>query len=501
MQYYTRVSRCINTHRSGAIELFDPAKSNSQFPMFFCCSHCERDWVANQLQALILQRRRYSRTSMSAAAVNPLRSSTESRAHCETPSQLSMREVLRIDVMRRLWFSQVISVFGDFLAIFAVIGLLAFNLDSTPQEITGVQIAYLLPVAILGIFAGGFVDRWPLKFTLIVSDAIRALLVLLLIFAYRPWHFYLVLAAIGIVSSVFSPAQGVAIRLAVPLHGLRSANSLMQQVIFGMRVVGPAVAGFIVASLGPMSCYVFDSLSFVGSACLIASVTLLRPDQASTVSTLEGREPNNETPLAKIWADMERSFRFILHHAGLVFAILAMASAMFVMGCFGPLIALYVRDSLHAQTKIFGVVSPMLGLGMFLGINGFNRFGKKWSNTFLIYFGLCGIATGLTILALFPHIWSTLLGSFVIGSAIASIIVPSQTLVQQATPPELIGRVGATFMSIIFTAQILGLVVSGILAQHIGVRQVFALCAGLLVVLTAGGRPWREPITAVEKAS
>jgi hypothetical protein len=50
-------------------------------------------------------------------------------------------------------------------------------------------------------------------------------------------------------------------------------------------------------------------------------------------------------------------------------------------------------------------------------------------------------------------------------------------------------------------SQLIGLVFSGILAQHIGVPQVFALCAGLLVVLTAGGRPWREAITAVEKAS
>jgi MFS transporter, DHA3 family, macrolide efflux protein len=55
------------------------------------------------------------------------------------------------------------------------------------------------------------------------------------------------------------------------------------------------------------------------------------------------------------------------------------------------------------------------------------------------------------------------------------------------------GRVGSTFMSIIFTAQILGLIASGILAKHTGVRHVFALCAILLIVLMAIGKLWMEP--------
>ena len=55
------------------------------------------------------------------------------------------------------------------------------------------------------------------------------------------------------------------------------------------------------------------------------------------------------------------------------------------------------------------------------------------------------------------------------------------------------GRVGSTFMSIIFTAQISGLVLSGILTHYIGVRRVFALCAAMLVVLMAVGKIWMEP--------
>ena len=403
-----------------------------------------------------------------------------------------MRDVLKIPMLRRLWYAQVISVFGDFLALYAVIGILTFKLHATAQQVTGVQIAYMLPIAVLGILAGVFVDRWPLKPTMVSSDSIRAVLCLLLIFAHQAWHFYLVLASISVVSSFFGPAQGVAIRSAVPLHGLRSANALMQQVMFGMRIIGPAIASFMVAYLGAVSCYVFDSVSFIGSACLIASVVFLKPEKPAPNPAMKP-EAKSASAIGKVWLDMKQGFSFIIHHAALLFVILAMAAGMFVLGCFGPLIAIYVRDSLRASTKMFGIVAPMIGLGMLLGINGLNTLGKRLSNTLLVYSGLCGIAVGLVILTLLPHVWSTLVGNFVIGFSVAGIIVPSQTLFQQATPPELMGRVGSTFMSIVFTAQISGLILSGILTQHIGVRQVFAICAGMLVVLIAVGKLWMEP--------
>ncbi|WP_035347418.1 MFS transporter [Edaphobacter aggregans] len=412
----------------------------------------------------------------------------------ELPAPLSMRDVLGYPMLRRLWYAQIVSVFGDFLALFAVIGVLTFSLHATAQQVTGVQIAYMLPIAVLGILAGVFVDRWPLKPTMVASDSIRAALVLLLIVARQPWHFYAILAAISVVSSFFSPAQGVAIRSAVPLHGLRSANALMQQVMFGMRIVGPAIASFMVASFGPTSCYLLDSASFVGSALLIASLTFVATTRPATAqSPDQAAAPQNTSTLGQIWLDMKQGVDFILHHAALLFVILAMAAGMFVIGCFGPLIAVYVRDSLHASTRAFGVVAAMIGLGMLIGINGLNTFGKRLSNTLQVYSGLCGIAAGLILLTALTQIWSTVLGNLIIGFSVAGIIVPSQTLFQQATPPELMGRVGSTFMSIVFAAQIAGLILSGLLTHYIGVRQVFALCAALVLLLAAAGKLWMEP--------
>ena len=166
---------------------------------------------------------------------------------------------------------------------------------------------------------------------------------------------------------------------------------------------------------------------------------------------------------------------------------------MFVMGCFGPLIAVYVRDNLHASTRTFGVASAMIGLGLLLGVNALNALAKRTRDTVLVYLGLGGIALGTLLMAALPHTASALGGCFLVGFAAAGIIVPSQTMIQQETPPPLMGRVGSTVMSAVFTAQIAGLVLSGVLAQFTSVRGVFAVCTAMLAVLVVAGKLWMEP--------
>jgi len=428
---------------------------------------------------------------MSTSAAQP-EATGEARTKAQTPAPnaLSMREVLRIPTMRRLWYAQIVSNFGDFLALFAVIGVLTFKLHATAQQVTGVQISYLVPIAILGILAGVFVDRWPLKRTLVSSDVIRGFLCLLLLVSTQIWHFYAILAAISVVSSFFGPAQGVVIREAVPFHGLRSSNALMQQVMFMMRIIGPAAAGMLVSAFGPQVCYWLDAVSFFASATFIASTVIKR---SATVHHHTAAE--DKGAIAKIWHDMQQGMSFILHHAALLFVILAMSAGMFVLGCFGPLIAVYVRDSVHASTAVYGWASAMIGVGMLVGVNGLNTWGTKIRNTTLVYCGLLGIAFGILILCLITYIASTLLGDFLIGCAVACIIIPAQTLMQQETPPELMGRVGSTFMSCVFSAQILGLLLSGALSRFTSVRNVFAICAAMLVLLTLAGKLFMEPKT------
>lgn len=394
---------------------------------------------------------------------------------------LSFRDVLRIDVMRRVWYAQVISLFGDFLALFAVIAVVSFRMHGTPSQLTGLQIAYMLPIVFVGPIAGVFVDRWPLKPTLVSSDLIRAVLALLLVPSTATWQVYVVLAAISCVSAFFGPAQTVTIRAYVPIAGLISANALMQLAFMGSRIVGPATAGAIVAAFTPKVCYLIDVISFLLSASLIGSVAIKRP------AALPPPAESSSNRVHAIWHDMVEGMRFIVHHAAILFFVLAMAAGLFVIGCFGPLISIYVRDTLHASAGVFGYVSGMVGVGMLVGTQIVRRLARQCSDTGQVLSGLVGIGAGVLLLGAVPHIAAALAATFTVGFAFAAILVPAQTLIQRETPHDMLGRVGSTNASVIFLGQILGLVLSGALAELLGVRTVFFGCAVLSVALAAGG--------------
>jgi len=400
------------------------------------------------------------------------------------PSPMTFREVLQLTLMRRVWFAQVVSLMGDFLAVFAVISVVTYRMHGTPQQVTGVQIAYMLPLALLGPLSGVFVDRWPLKPTLVASDLIRAGLVLLLFVTTSMWQIYLVLFALSCVSSFFGPAQSVTIRHHVPAHGLMSANALMQMAMMGTRVIGPAAAGALVAAFGPRICYAIDFVSFLVSAALIGSVAIVRAAAPS-------RAPAEESTNSRVHAvlhEMGEGMRFIAHHAAISFVVMAMAAGMFVMGCFGPLIAIYVRDGLHAKAGVFGLVTAMVGAGMIAGMPLVRRLSGRVPSETLMLAGLAGIGLGALVLGAFAVVPTAMLGCFTLGFAFAFVIVPAQTLMQQETPPALVGRISSTMMSVVFFAQVLGLVLSGFLAEALGVRAVFVLCAVLAWVLTGAGR-------------
>jgi MFS family permease len=394
---------------------------------------------------------------------------------------MSFREVLRIDVMRRVWYAQLVSLFGDFLALFAVIAVVSFAMHGTPREIVGVQIAYMLPFVFIGPIAGVFVERWPIKPTLIASDLARAVIALSLIAAGSVWQVYAVLAALSCVSAFFGPAQQVTIRTHVPAHGLISANALMQAAFMGSRIVGPGAAGAIVGEFGPAICYGLDVASFVVSAALIASVAIHR-------ATAPARTESSANKIHQIWLDMRQGMSFIAHHAAVVFVVVAMAAGLFTVGCFGPLVAIHVRDTLHGSERLFGIVSGTVGFGMLVGTQFMRRLAQKYPDDVVVLSGLSGIGLGALLLGTIPYAAAAVAAMGIIGLAFSAIMVPAQTLLQRETPHDMIARVSSTNISIAFMAQILGLILSGYLADLFGVHLVFIMCAALAGGLAAAGR-------------
>src|SRR5437868_6219186 len=392
-----------------------------------------------------------------------------------------MREILKLPGFKRLWLAQLVSILGDFLALFGVINLITFKWHGTPLQVTNVMIAYIIPLAIVGPLAGVFVDRWNVKRTMITSDLIRALLILGLVFVTRLQHIYIIFFAVSTVSSFFGPAQSVALRTLVPIHGLLSANALMSQAFYTMRIIAPAAAGLLVYWLGENSCFYLDTISFVFSAAMLSTIVIMRVVNAQGAG---------EKTVGSMMKDYTAGTRFILTHPAISFVMIAMMTAMFVMSCFSPLISVFVRDQLRAGTRAFGLVSAMVGVGLIVGTQLVNAIAKGLSKKHVALSGLFGLAFATFILALSQRAGVAGVSMFALGFAIAFIVVPAHTLMQQETPHEMLGRVSSSFMAVFSLSQLLGLVLSGSLADWIGVRRLFLASAVLLAILSVMGYLW-----------
>ena len=408
------------------------------------------------------------------------------------PAPLSMREALKIPGFKRLWLAQGVSILGDFLAIFGVINLITFRWHGTPLQVTNVMIAYIIPITIVAPLAGVFVDRWNVKRTMIASDLIRSVLILGLIFVTRLEHIYVIFLLVSTVSSFFGPAQSVTLRTLVPVHGLLSANALMSQAFYTMRIIAPAAAGLLVYWLGESSCFYLDTVSFIFSAAMLSTIVVMR-----VVSQKSGA---GEKSVRGLLRDYTAGSRFVLTHPAISFVMMAMMTAMFVLSCFSPLISVYVRDQLHAGTRAFGLISAMIGVGLIVGTQTVNAVAKGLSKKHVALSGIFGLSFATFVLALFKTSLLAGVSMFGIGFAIAFIVVPAQTLMQQETPPEMLGRVSSSFMAVFSLSQLLGLVLSGSLADMIGIRRLFLYSAVLLTVLTAAGYLWLRNPKPEEKA-
>ena len=395
-----------------------------------------------------------------------------------TPSTpvLSFREVLKIRGLRRLWAGQIVSVFGDFLAIFAIFSIISFRMHGTATQVTLVLISYFVPFAFISPLAGVFVDRWNIKRTMIASDLTRGVLCLGLLYVSNVWEIYAILFAMSTVSTFFVPAQGVLIRSIVPREGLMSANGLMQQVFYGMQIISPAAASGLVAAFGPDSCFWLDAASFAVSAYMIWGIALHRDPAAA---------PSQQ--VRSVIHEMNAGAKFIFTHPAISFVVTAMTAGMFAIRCFSALIAVYVRDVLRGGTGLFGGLSSLVGVGMILGTQFMHRFGRHRSKAHVVVGGLLGIGVAIAGIAAIPNTPAAVAGMLALGFCAAFLIVPSQTLLQEETPPQMLGRVGGSMMSVMMASQVVGLTVAGPIAQLIGIRALYYASAVLLMLIAGAG--------------
>ncbi|MBZ5553260.1 MAG: MFS transporter [Acidobacteriia bacterium] len=393
----------------------------------------------------------------------------------EKAEAVTFRQVLKNKQFFVLWMAQYISNFGDWLAVLALFSLVAFRLHGSPYQVGGIFLAYGIPWALLGPVAGVFVDRWNLKWTMISSDLIRAVLALMLVFAHDLSLLYLLFFGLSAVSCFFMPAQTSAIPVLVSKDELLVANAANTQSIHFNKIISPAVAGFLVAWAGEKVCFYLDALSFVISAALLSRLLLTRvpKDSVRGVRALLG--------------EMREGFRFIWNQPSVRFVTGAMAVTLLAAGAFDALIAVYVRDILHSESQVFGALVALVGLGTIVGALLIGRFAQKWSRAMMVSFGIMGCGVGIFLLAVSATAPVALVSSLALGFAVSAVMIPSQTLVQEETPQAMLGRVSSTGISLMTVFQIVGVSISGKVANWTGVRALYDLIAVFLVVMGAAG--------------
>src|SRR3990172_12661049 len=180
----------------------------------------------------------------------------------------------------RLWLAQVISLTGDWFNTVVLSALVVYYTRLSGYEglaISGFLLARMIPPMLLSPYAGVLVDRFNRKRLLILSDVLRAVIVLLMLLANSPdrlWLIYVLTICQFSLSSIFEPGRNAIMPSLLATDDLVTANTLGSVTWSAMLAFGAIVGGIVAATLGLSAALVIDALSFLISAALISQIKM-----------------------------------------------------------------------------------------------------------------------------------------------------------------------------------------------------------------------------------
>jgi MFS family permease len=206
------------------------------------------------------------------------------------PGPVGYLELLRDNKgFRQLWLGQVVSQMGDWFNTIALYTII-LNLTGSGRDIGLLMVARFLPSFVFGPISGVLADRFSRRSIMIVSDLLRALLVLGFLFVRRAehlWILYVLTVGQLALSTFFEPAKTAAIPLIVSDRELVAANAISSVTWSVMLTLGAAVGGIVTGWFGTDVAFVLDALTYLLSAALIAQVRLpKRPSRLKQKLTL-----------------------------------------------------------------------------------------------------------------------------------------------------------------------------------------------------------------------
>jgi DHA3 family macrolide efflux protein-like MFS transporter len=142
---------------------------------------------------------------------------------------------------------------------------------------------------------------------------------------------------------------------------------------------------------------------------------------------------------------------------------------------------------LSSESQLYGSMLSLVGVTTIVGSGLIGKFGQRYSKLRLVVLGILVFGISIFILAAFGRVWVTLVCCLILGVGVAGVLVPSQTLIQEETPPDILGRVSSTSMSLVTVAQLVSFLAAGEIADRIGIRNLYYLVAIALVLIGIWG--------------
>ena len=332
-----------------------------------------------------------------------------------------------------------------------------------------------IPVFALAPLGGVVADNVDRRRVLIATQAVMMVLALLLAAltlsgTIRVWHIFTLAALLGVANAFDIPARQSLIVSLVDRDALPNAIALNSSMFNGARLVGPAVAGAVVASVGEGWCFLINGASYIA---VITALVLMR--QPAAVGRTRGMNA---------WESVAEGFAFSWRTRP-IRALLLLLGLMGLMGMpYAVLMPIFADRILGGGPSTYGLLMSASGLGALIGaVSLATRRTVKGLGRWIVV-SACGFGLSLILFSLSRSIWLSAALLVPAGCFMMVELAASNTLIQSMVPDRLRGRVIAVYSMMFMGMAPLGALMAGALASPIGAPATVAAGGAVCV---AGG--------------
>jgi MFS family permease len=386
---------------------------------------------------------------------------------------------LRLHRNYRLFFTgQLVSVVGTWMQNTALAWFVV-DLTSSPVAVGALAFCRFVPFTIFGLYAGVLADRIDNRRLVMATQVASmlvsvALAVLALSGVAEVWHAY-ALAALGGTALVFdAPGRHALTFQMVGRDELPNAVALNASLFNASRVVGPAVAGVVIAAVGVGACFAVNAVSFLA---VLASLALMRERELKRV--MRDEEPR------RVLTSIREGLAYVRRTPGVRTVVLMTLVVSTVGFNFHVLVPVLASETLHAGPETFGLLSAVFGAGALAGALMTAGLGRaSWK---ILLLGTAGFGGALLLLAPQNSVPPAAALLFVVGVCFTLWTANSQSILQLTAPDHLRGRVLSIYLFVFAGFAPLGGLLAGWLAEIGGTRLAFSVAgaSGLAISVLA----------------